>query len=147
MGGFMRNVPVLAVALCFLAYAQTTDLKSIHKVFIDKMPNDLDLYLRAEFNKQLSGKVIVVLKKEEADGIITGIDEETKGTGAKITGRYLGLHDTATGTISLLDKTESDILWSDEAGDRHVFFNIMHRGGQRQVADRLVSKLKKAMGY
>ena len=138
------------LALVTLAFAQpkaTPDMKSIHKVFIDKMPNDLDQYLRAEFSKQLKGKVIVVLKKEDADGIITGIGEETKGTGAKITGRYLGLHDTATGTISLLDKTESDILWSDEAGDRHLFFNIAHRGGERQVAQRLVDKLKKAMGY
>jgi len=92
-------------------------------------------------------RVIVVLKQEDADGIITGIDEQQTGTGAKVTGRYLGLHDTATGTISLLDKTESNILWSDEAGDRHLFFNIAHRGGERQVAQRLVNKLKKAMGY
>lgn len=105
------------------------------------MPNDLDQYLRAEFNKQLKGRVTVVLKKEEADGIITGINEEQKGTAAKVTGRYLGLHDTVNGTISLLDKTESNILWSDEAG------GIAHRGGERKVADRLVSKLKKAMGY
>lgn len=143
----MRNALLLAALLCSVALAQTPDLKSVHKVYIDKMPNDLDLYLRAEFAKQLNAKVTVVLKKEDADGIITGIDEETKGTGAKITGRYLGLHDTATGTISLLDKTESEILWSDEAGDRHLFFNIAHRGGERQVAQRLISKLKKAMGY
>jgi hypothetical protein len=147
----MRSI-LAGFALAALAFAQSTptpipDMKSIHKVFIDKMPNDLDQYLRAEFSKQLKGKVTVVLKKEDADGIITGIDEETKGTGAKITGRYLGLHDTATGTISLLDSTESNILWSDEAGDRHLFLNIMHRGGERQVAARLVEKLKKAMGY
>ncbi len=81
------------LSLAILAPAQSPpipDMKSIHKVFIDKMPNDLDQYLRAEFSKQFKGKVIVVLKKEDADGIITGIDEETKGTGAKITGRYLG---------------------------------------------------------
>jgi len=137
------------LAICALAFSQSTepDMKSIHKVFIEPMPNGLDQYLRAEFNKQLKGKMTVVLKKEDADGIITGIDEEQKGTGAKITGRYLGLHDTATGTISLLDKTESNILWSDEAGDRHLFFNIAHRGGERQVASRLVEELKKAMGY
>jgi hypothetical protein len=145
----MRSV-IAGLGIAVFAFAQSApvpDMKSIHKVFIDKMPNDLDQYLRAEFSKQFKGKVIVVLKKEDAEGIITGIDEETKGTGAKITGRYLGLHDTATGTISLLDKTESAILWSDEAGDRHLFFNIAHRGGERQVAQRLVEKLKKAMGY
>jgi len=133
-------------ALCICGEDAPT-LGSIRKVYIEKMPNDLDQYLRAEFSKQLRGRVIVVLKKEDADGIITGINEEQKGTGAKITGRYLGLHDTANGTISLLDKTESNILWSDEAGDRNLFFGIAHRGGERKVADRLVNKLKKAMGY
>ena len=133
-------------ALCLFGEDVPT-LGSIRKVYIEKMPNDLDQYLRAEFSKQLRGRVTVVLKKEDADGIITGINEEQKGTGAKITGRYLGLHDTANGTISLLDKTESNILWSDEAGDRNLFFGIAHRGGERKVADRLVNKLKKAMGY
>ena len=142
----MRILLVLA-AISGALVAQAPDLRSVHKVFIEKMPNDLDQYLRAEFVKQFKGKVIVVLKKEDADGIITGIDDEQKGTAAKITGRYLGLHDTVNGTISLLDKTESAILWSDEAGDRNLFFGIAHRGGQRKVADRLVSKLKKAMGY
>jgi hypothetical protein len=135
------------IALAMLAPAQTPDLRSVHKIYIEKMPNDLDQYLRAEFFKQLKGKVTIVLKKEEADGVITGINEEQKGTAAKITGRYLGLHDTVNGTISLLDKTETEILWSDEAGDRNLFFGIAHRGGERKVADRLVSKLKKAMGY
>jgi hypothetical protein len=120
-------------------------LRSVHKIFIEKMPNDLDLYLRAEVVKQLKGKVAVVLKKEDADGILTGVNEEQKGTAAKITGRYLGLHDTVNGTISLLDKTESTILWSDEAGDRNLFFGIAHRGGERKVADRLIGKLKKAI--
>jgi hypothetical protein len=143
----MRLLLAIALSVSPLALAETPDLKSVHKVFIEKMPNDLDQYLRAEFNKQLRGKVTVVLKKEDADGVITGINDEQKGTAAKITGRYLGLHDTVNGTISLLDKTESEILWSDEAGDRNLFFGIAHRGGERKVADRLVSKLKKAMGY
>jgi hypothetical protein len=48
---------------------------------------------------QFKGKVFVVLTKEQADGIITGVNEEQKGTAAKITGRYLGLHGTVNGTI------------------------------------------------
>jgi hypothetical protein len=71
--------------------------------------------------------------------------EAQKGTAAKITSRYLGLHGTVNGTISLLDKTETTILWSDEAGDRSLFFGIAHRGGERTLADRLIGKLKKAM--
>ena len=142
----MRLV-ALALLSVSLALPQAQDLKSIHKIFMDKMPNDLDQSLRAEFVKQLNGKVIVVLDEKDADAILTGVSEEEKGTGAKITGRYLGLHDVATGTVSLVDKDRKILLWSDEAGDRSLIFGVMKRGGERKVADRLVSKLKKAMGY
>ena len=82
------------------------------------MPNDLDQYLRAEFFKQMKGKVEIVLEEKDADGILTGFSEEKIGTGAQITGRYLGLHDNATGSLSLVDKDRKSILWGDEAGDR-----------------------------
>jgi hypothetical protein len=120
-------------------------LRAVKKVYIEKMPNDLDQYLRAEISKQFKGSLTVVLDKNDADGILTGIDDEKTGTGAQITGRYLGLHDNATGTISMLDKAGKTILWTDEAGDRSLLFGVMKRGGQRKVADRLISKLKKAM--
>jgi len=120
-------------------------LRSIKKIYIEKMPNDLDQYLRAEISKQFKGSVTVVLDKNDADGILAGISEEKTGTGAQITGRYLGLHDNATGTVSMLDKEGKNILWTDEAGDRSLMFGVMKRGGQRKVADRLISKLKKAM--
>lgn len=128
-------------------FAQATpSLHDVHKVYIEKMPNDLDQYLRAEISKQFKGSLTVVLDKNDADAVLTGIDEEKKGTGAEITGRYLGLHDNATGTVSMVDKAGKTILWTDEAGDRSLWFGAMKRGGQRKVADRLVSKLKKAMG-
>jgi len=143
----VKVVLIVAALLSPLAFAQTPDLKSIHKIFIDKMDNNLDQYLRAEFTKQFKGKVSVVLDAKDADAILTGLGEEQKGTGAKITGRYLGLHDVATGTVSLLDKEGKIILWAGEAGDRNMWVGAMARGGQRKVADRLVGKLKKAMGY
>ena len=143
----MRTPFALAALFISLAFAQTPDLKSIHKIFIDKMPNDLDLYLRAEFFKQMKGKISIVLEEKDADAILTGISEEKKGTGAQITGRYLGLHDNATGSVSMLDKERKAILWADEAGDRSLMFGVMRRGGERKVADRLVGKFKKAMGY
>jgi len=140
-------VEVLLVTSAVLYGQDFQALRAVHKIYIEKMPNDLDQYLRAEISKQFKGKVIVVLKREDADGILTGINDAQKGTAAKITGRYLGLHDTANGTLSLLDRTESNILWADEAGDRNLFFGVAHRGGERKLADRLISKLKKAMDY
>lgn len=143
----MKQLIASIVISCAVISAQNVDLKSVHKIFIEKMPNDLDQYLRAEFTKQLKGKVVIVLDQKDADGILAGVSEEEKGTGAKITGRYLGLHDVATGTVSLLDKDGKVLLWSDEAGDRSLMFGAMRRGGERKVAERLTSKLKKAMGY
>ena len=130
----------------FQAVCQNTAaLGNIKKIYIEKMPNNLDQYLRAEISKQFKGSVTVVLDKKDADGILAGISEEKTGTGAQITGRYLGLHDNATGTVSMLDKEERNVIWTDEAGDRSLMFGVMRRGGERKVADRLISKLKKAM--
>lgn len=136
---------VLIAALVPALAQRSLALQSIKKVYIEKMPNDLDQYLRAEISKQFKGAVTVVLDKNDADGILAGISEERTGTGAQITGRYLGLHDNATGTVSMLDKEGKNILWTDEAGDRSLMFGVMKRGGQRKVADRLIGKLKKAM--
>jgi hypothetical protein len=141
----MRAVLSLLILCSISLTAQAPDLHSVRKVFIDKMPNNLDQYLRAEFVKQMKGRISVVLDAKDADCILTGVSDEEKGTGAKITGRYLGLHDVATGTVSLLDKEGKVLLWSDEAGDRSLMFGAMRRGGERKVAERLVNKLKKAM--
>lgn len=141
----MKKLIGALFALALLCTSQVRSLDAVHKIYIDKLPNDLDQYLRAEFSKQMRGKIMVVLDEKDADAVITGVSEEEKGTGAKITGRYLGLHDIATASLSLVDKDRKVILWSDEAGDRSLMFSVMHRGGERKVAERLVSKLKKAM--
>ena len=140
-------ITTLVFTVCSLGQTPAPSLKSVQKIFIEKMDNDLDKYLRAEIVKQFKGRITVVLDAKDADGILAGVNEEEKGTGAKITGRYLGLHDVATGTVSLLDKEGKVILWSDEAGDRSLLLGPLKRGGPRKVADRLVSKLKKAMEH
>jgi len=129
----------------FAAGQDTVSLKSIKKIYVDKMDNDLDQYIRAEIQKKFSGQILVVLKPELADAIMAGVSEHQSGTKAAVTGRWLGLHDTATGSVSLLDKSGDTVLWSSEAGDRSVLFGAMKRGGPRKVADRLVNNLKKAI--
>ena len=111
------------------------------------MPNDLDQYIRAEFYKQMRGKVTVVTDKIDADAILGGVSEEKKGVLDQVTGRYLGLHDNATGSLNLFDKTGKVILWSGEAGDRSLVFGTLRRGGERKVAQRLVSDLKKELNH
>ena len=137
----------LAGALVTPALAQdgAPSLRTIKRIYVDKMDNDLDQYIRAEIQKKFHGGVTVVLKPEAADAILAGVSENQNGTRAAITGRWLGLHDTATGSISLLDRTGTNVLWSSEAGDRSMFFGTWRRGGPRKVADRLVGNLKKAL--
>ncbi len=127
------------------AQVPTVSLVSVKRIFVDKMDNDLDQYIRAEIQKQFKGTVQVVLKPELADAVMAGVSEHQSGTRAAVTGRWLGLHDTATGSVSLLDKTGEVVLWSGEAGDRSIMWGSMKRGGPRKVADRLVKNLKKAM--
>lgn len=134
-----------ATGVDLAAQARPISLGSIKRIYVDKMDNDLDQFIRAETQKQFKGAIQVVLKPELADAVMTGVSEHQNGTRAAVTGRWLGLHDTATGSVSLLDKAGEVVLWSSEAGDRSVLFGVMKRGGPRKVADRLVNNLKKAM--
>src|SRR5690349_12698294 len=153
----MQHRRVFLVSSCILALAGALvppalaqdgappSLRSIKRIYVDKMDNDLDQYIRAEIQKKFHGDVTVVLKPEAADAILAGVSDNQNGVRAAVTGRWLGLHDTATGSISLPDRTGTTVLWSAEAGDRSLFFGSMMRSGPRKVADRLVGNLKKAM--
>ena len=95
--------------------------------------------------KELRGRVVIVLDKTNADAIMRGVGENKSGVGSAITGRYLGLHDNSTASITLVDPNETIVLWASEAGDRSLMWGALARGGQRKVADRLVNNLKKAL--
>ena len=122
-----------------------TSIREMKRIYIERMPNDLDQFIRAELEKELRGRLTVVLVKEEADALMMGTGENRTGTGAQITGRYLGLHDNATGAVSVTDRTATVVLWSSEAGDRSLLLGSIKRGGPRKVAERLVNNLKKAL--
>jgi hypothetical protein len=141
----IASVPALAQPAESQARPDPIPLRSIKRIYVDKMDNDLDQYIRAEIQKQFKSTILVVLRPEDADAIMAGVSDHQSGTRAAVTGRWLGLHDTATGSISLLDKTGSIVLWSGEAGDRSIWFGAMKRGGPRKVADRLINNLKKAI--
>jgi hypothetical protein len=125
--------------------AENMSLKNVRRIFIEPMPGDLDQYISAEITKEMKGRVAVVLDKANADAIMRGVGENKTGVGAAITGRYLGLHDNSTASITLVDADETVVLWASEAGDRSLMWGVLARGGQRKVADRLVNNLKKAL--
>jgi len=148
MRGVRAYATFVAIWSCVCLHGQDghdATLKSVHRIFIEKMANDLDQYISAEITKQFKGRVVVVLNKEDADGVLRGTSEQKTGVGAAVTGRYLGLHDNASGSVSLVDKQERMVIWSAEAGDRSLWKGWMARGGPRKVAERLVHDLKDAM--
>jgi hypothetical protein len=125
--------------------ADLPSLKNIRRIYVDKMPNDLDQYIRAEITKQFKGKLLVVTTPDDADAVMVGVGDHKSGVGQALTGRSLGLHDTASGSVSVLDKSGKLVLWSSEAGDRSIWWGAMKRGGPRKVADRLIHNLRSAM--
>ena len=58
---FLLLAGLVALSALALADKAPNPLRDIHKIYIDKLPNDLDQYLRAEFFKQMKGKVQIVL--------------------------------------------------------------------------------------
>lgn len=145
------NTIFTSLVFSVLAFAESRagtaakTLNDIHTLFIEPMPDNLDRYIRAEITKQFKGRLTVVLIQDDADAVLTGVGEYDKGVTHRITGRYLGLHDTATGSVSLVDKDRKVVLWSTEAGDRSIIVGSLKRGGPRKVADRIVHNLKNAM--
>ena len=127
------------------AAASPIRLSEVKRIYIEKMPNDLDKYIAAEMVKKFKGKLMPAATVEQADAILAGTGEHKKGTGAAVTGRLLGLHDTATGAVVLYDAARENILWADEAGDRNIWLGVLQRGGPRKVASRLMKHLDKAM--
>src|SRR5579863_7478317 len=75
-----------------LAFPQTRPtpylLASVQKVFIEKMPNDLDTYVRAELVKQLKGDITLVDRREDADATITADDQERLAMSFRAGGGY-----------------------------------------------------------
>lgn len=113
----MRTLVAAAVLCCvpFLT-AQPADVKSGLKIFINKMPNDLDQDLRSEFSRQMKGRIVIVLTEKDADATIT--------------------------SLSMVKKDHKVLLWSDEAGDKMILFKVKP-GGEGKVAEHLVSQLRK----
>ncbi len=143
MKKLLKAMAPLLLAGIVLAQKPATSLAFIHKLYIEPMPNDLDKYIRAEIFKQMPARLTVVTNKADAEAVMGGVSREHDSTASRITGRYLGLHDTATGEISIV--AGGAILWASEAGDRNMWVGALARGGERKVAGRLVHNLKKAM--
>ena len=133
--------PALAVLLaCSCASAAGPEsLGQVRRIYVARMPDNLDQYVRTEIYKQFKDKVSVVLDRHEADGILV-----EPGSGGQLPRRFAGPEPRPSNEImvSLLDRSGKVMLWSDEAGTRE---DLLKRGGPHSVAEHLVHKLKRAI--
>jgi hypothetical protein len=102
--------------------------KEVKNLYIEPMVNDLDQYLKAEFSKQLAGRIVIVPKPEDADAVMTGIGEWHNGTAQAVTGR---------GAVQILSR--GSLLWASEA------WGLLKNGSQRKVAGRIVHNFKNVL--
>src|SRR5215467_4430181 len=110
--------------------------KEVKNLYIEPMVHDLDHSMKAEFSRQLAGRIVIVPKPEDADAVMTGIGEWHNGTAPAVTGRLAGLHG-ARGAVQVLSKGSQ--LWASEA------WGLLKNGSQRKVADRIVHDFKNAL--
>ena len=120
-------------------------IRAIRTMYVAAMPNHLDDYIRAEIGKQLAGRLSVAASRENCDAVMTGTDRKKGGSASRFTSGYLGTKNEFTGTVTITDPSGTRVLWTSAAGDREVLIGVLKRGGPKRVAERLVSKLRKAM--
>jgi hypothetical protein len=133
------SIPFLLAAT--VLFAQPITFKPGATIYIDKMPHDLDAFIRAEFVKQ-KVPVSVVLEAELADYVMTGTGTEEQGRRWH-QGWLTAEQDRTSGALMVIERESKKMIWAGEAGDRSLWWGSMARGGQRKVASRLVSRFKK----
>ena len=112
-------------------------------IYIEEMEHDLDGYIKAEMIKK-KVPLQIVLKPEDADLVMIGSSTEEERR--KWHEGWLTVErDKTAGNVQIINRRTNEFLWASEAGDRSIWWGALKRGGHRKVADRLVSKLKKAI--
>src|SRR6201996_3473843 len=79
----------------------SVQLSNVRRVYIEKMNNNLDQYLASSISAKFHGTLTVVLDKSQADAILKG--------------ENMAAQETQRGTVQLVDKSGSTILWSGSA--------------------------------
>jgi hypothetical protein len=144
---------ILPVIIAFVAVifptspanaTQSKILPANSKIFITPMQNSLNEYIQAEIFRQKL-PLEVVLKEKGSDYILTGSMVEKAGSEKwyhYLTGTA-GTSDSAQGTISLIKRDGESVVWSTSKGDRSVFWGMLKKKGERKLAQRLVTDMKK----
>ena len=140
----MRQTVVLICAIAGLIFQSAGVFAQVKvpygsKLYIDKMENDLDGFIAVEILKQKL-PVTVVTEEAAAEYVLTGGSVKADD---KWYHSVFGGKDKNEGNVKMLNVKDKTLVWAGEAGDRSLWFGSFKRGGQRKVADRIISQMKK----
>ena len=108
------------------------------RLFIAPMEGNLNGFLATEIVKQKL-PVLLVTDEKEAQFILTGAAMPGDN---KWYHSIFGGKDKTEGNVQMISVSARQVIWAGEAGDRSLLWGNFRRGGQRKVADRIVSKMK-----
>jgi hypothetical protein len=118
-------------------------LRAIRRLYVEKMKDDLDVYIREELKRQMPA-LKVVARKADADSVMRGASEKDEDVAATATRGYLGIKSSVKGSVRVTDIDGVHLLWSGEAGDNRAIIGAIKRGGPKLVAERLVRNLRES---
>ena len=128
----------LILALLVMQAAPQTSVPAGSKIFIAPMEGNLHPFIAAEIIKKKL-PIVIVTEEKDAEFILAGAS--IKGDD-KWYHTVFGGKDKNEGSVQLLNVKDKVMVWAGEAGDRSLWWGALRRGGQRKVADRIVSKMK-----
>ena len=106
------------------------------------MQGDLNGFIATEILKQKLPFTIVIDDKD-ADFVLTGAS--LKADDRWYNTVFGGKERKTKATSSFWEVKSKTMVWAGEAGDRSLWFGGWKRGGERKVADRIVSSMKKEL--
>ena len=108
------------------------------RIFIAPMAGNLNGFIAPEIIKKKL-PVTVTTVEAEADYILTGgsIKADDKWYNTVFNGK-----DKNEGNVQLISVRDKALVWAGEAGDRSLLWGGWTRGGERKIADRIVSHMK-----
>ncbi len=140
----MRHATAVILMMLFTSIsvsAQATKIPAGSKIFIAPMDGNLDGFIAPEIMKKKL-PVKIVTDEKDADYVLAGASIKADD---KWYHTVFGGKDKNEGNERLLSVKDKALVWAGEAGDRSMWFGGWKRGGERKVADRIVSNMKKQL--
>jgi hypothetical protein len=117
-------------------------IRDVKELYVEKLPSELDDYIRAEIEIRLSGRIKLAPSADKADAIMQVSITEPETGKIKRAGRILGIRDKNRAQARIVDRVTHVVLWEETAGDRSLMTGSLIGDGVKRVAARIVKALQ-----